>query len=353
MHFVYTVYQGVIILETIVKKQNKKTRKKVLAIIGIILLALIAAKVIAFNWHSNPKNIKTFESDNSYIMEMGKTQISAHRSGGGIMPEETLKAFKNCAENPEFKIDVFEFDLHITKDNVLVLLHDDTLDRTSNSAEIFGKEEARPEDYTYEELRTLNMGAKFTDEDGNMPYADIDKDNVPDDIKILRIEDVLDYLTSVGNYNYIIEIKNSGELGMKGVDILYNILVEKNLLDKVIFGSFHEEVSQYVDEHHPDLLRSATINEVITFWLAALRNDKNFNPNYSVLQIPYSMPFKLAANLGTAQVINYAHEKGIAVQYWTINSEKDMEYLLSVGADCIMTDYPDKLYEVDQKNKNQ
>ena len=149
------------------------------------------------------------------------------------------------------------------------------------------------------------------------------------------------------------KIKNSGELGMKGVDILYNILVEKNLLDKVIFGSFHEEVSQYVDEHHPDLLRSATINEVITFWLAALRNDKNFNPNYSVLQIPYSMPFKLAANLGTAQVINYAHEKGIAVQYWTINSEKDMEYLLSVGADCIMTDYPDKLYEVDQKNKNQ
>lgn len=268
-------------METIVKKQNKKTWKKVLAIIGIILLALIAAKVIAFNWHSNPKNIKTFETDNSYIMEMGKTQISAHRSGGGIMPEETLKAFRNCAENPEFKIDVFEFDLHITKDDVLVLLHDDTLDRTSNSAEIFGKEEARPEDYTYEELRQLNMGAKFTDEDGNMPYANIDKDEVPDDIKILRIEDVLDYLTSVGNYDYIIEIKNSGELGMKGVDILYNILVEKNLLDKVIFGSFHEEVSQYVDEHHPDLLRSATINEVITFWLAALRNDKNFNPNYS------------------------------------------------------------------------
>ncbi len=56
---------------------------------------------------------------------------------------------------------------------MLVLLHDDTLDRTSNSAEIFGKEEARPEDYTYEELRQLNMGAKFTDEDGNTPYANI------------------------------------------------------------------------------------------------------------------------------------------------------------------------------------
>ena len=342
-----------IILETKVKEKSKsKVWKKVLTVILAIILLFVIGDVISMNWHSNPDNIKTYETANPYILGMGNTQISAHRSGGGIMPEETMKAFKNCAEDGTFTIDVFEFDLHITKDDVLVLLHDDTLDRTSNSAEIFGKEEARPEEYTYEELRTLNMGAKFEDENGNMPYADVDKDNVPDDIKILRIEDVLDYLTSVGDYDYIIEIKNSGDLGKKGVDILYNILVEKNLLDCVIFGSFHEEVSHYVDETHPDLLRSATIKEVLTFWTAALRNDKNFDPSSSVLQIPYNMPYRIAANLATAQVINYAHEKGIAVQYWTINSEKDMEYLLSVGADCIMTDYPDKLYKVFNEQNN-
>ncbi len=331
------------------EKKHAGIGKRIFAAIGIILAFIIIADIISINWQSNPKNIKTFENDNSYIMGMGNTQISAHRSGGGIMPEETMMAFKNCAENPAFEIDVFEFDLHITKDDVLVLLHDDTLDRTSNSAEIFGKEEARPEEYTYDELRTLNMGAKFADENGNMPYKDIDKDNVPDDIKILRIEDVLDYLTSAGEYDYIIEIKNSGELGKKGVDILYNILVDKNLLDCVIFGSFHEEVSHYVDEKHPDLMRSATIKEVLSFWTAALRNDKDFNPAYSVLQIPFNMPYRIAANLGTAQVINYAHEKGIAVQYWTINNEKEMEYLLSVGADCIMTDYPDKLYKISEQ----
>lgn len=334
-------------METKAKEKSKvKAWKIILAVIAIIIAGFIISVAVSANWKSNPKNIKAYETDNSYIVGMGNTQISAHRSGGGIMPEETLMAFKNCAENPNFNIDVFEFDLHITKDNVLVLLHDHTLDRTSNSAEIFGKEEAKPEDYTYEELRTLNMGAKFTDENGNMPYANIDKDNVPDDIKILRLEDVLDYLTSVGDYNYIIEIKNSGDLGMKGVDILYDILAERNLVEKVVFGSFHEEVSHYVDEKHPDLLRSATINEVLTFWKAALTNDKDFDPSYSVLQIPFNMPLRLAANLGTAQVINYAHQKGIAVQYWTINSEKDMEYLISVGADCIMTDYPDKLYEI-------
>ena len=53
---------------------------------------------------------------------------------------------------------------------VLILLHDDTLDRTSDSAEVFGEEDVRPEDKTYEELRTLNMGAKFTAQDGSTPY---------------------------------------------------------------------------------------------------------------------------------------------------------------------------------------
>ena len=58
------------------------------------------------------------------------------------------------------------------------------------------------------------------------------------------------------------------------------------------------------------------------------------------------MPFRLAANLGTAKVINYAHEHGIAVQYWTVNNEKDLAYLSQMGADCIMTDYPDRLYKI-------
>lgn len=336
-------------------KENKKEKAKLskgktaLIIIGVFIAALIIVVAVSSTWTSNPKNIISYDTDNSYIMGMGNTQISAHRSGGGIMPEETMMAFKNCAENSEFGIDVFEFDLHITKDNQLVLLHDDTLDRTSNSAEVFGVEEARPENYTYEELRTLNMGAKFEDENGNMPYADYTSEDVPDDIRILKIDDVLDYLISMGDYDYIIEIKNGGDLGKQGVDILYGILAERNLVDSVIFGTFHEEVSHYVDDNYPDLLRSATIKEVLSFWAAAMRNDKNFNPSYSVLQIPYNMPFRLAVNLGTAKVINYAHERGIAVQYWTINSEKDMEYLESVGADCIMTDYPDRLYAVSNK----
>lgn len=326
--------------------EKKKTGagKKILCVILAIILAFIVGDTISVNWHSNPDNIKTYETDNKYINTSGTPYVSAHRSGGGIEPEESMVAFKNCIENPDFNVDVFEFDLHITKDNVLVLLHDDTLERTTDCEEILGDAEAAPENYTYEELRQLNIGAKFENENGEMPYAGLKGEAVPDDLKILRVENILDYLMSNGDFDYIIEIKNGGDLGCKGVDILYQILKERNLLDDVIFGTFHEEVSFYVDDNYSDLKRSATINEVLEFYSAALKNDKNFEANYIALQIPYNMPWRIVANLGTAKMVNYAHEHNIAVQYWTINSEKQLAYLASIGADCIMSDYPDKLY---------
>lgn len=332
-------------MATETKTKSKKAIKAVVIIVAVIA-AIAILMTVSGKHKSDPSLVKQYDTQNPYIL--AKTDISAHRSGGGIAPEESLMAFKNCAENDSFSIDVFEFDLHITKDNVLVLLHDDTLDRTSNVEEVFGETDVRPETKTYEELRQLNIGAKFVDPDGKMPFADMSEPT--DDLRILRVEDVLDYLNSKGDYKYIIEIKNSDDLGKKGVDILYQILVEKNLLDRVIFGTFHAEVSEYVDENYPDMARSTGITEVLKFYFAALTNSKSYEPPCNVLQIPYGGIFNtFGLNTGTAQVINYAHEHDMAVQYWTINDEEDMEYLISIGADCIMSDYPDVLYDV--KNK--
>ncbi len=310
-------------------KTKGKKALKVLVIIVAVIAVIAILMTVSGKHKSDPSLVMQYDTQNPYILT--ETDISAHRSGGGIAPEESLMAFKNCAENDSFNIDVFEFDLHITKDDVLVLLHDDTLDRTSNVEEVFGETDVRPETKTYEELRQLNIGAKFVDPEGEMPFPDMS--DPTDDLRILRVEDVLDYLNSKGDYKYIIEIKNSDDLGRKGVDILYQILVEKNLLDRVIFGTFH-----------------AGISEVLKFYFAAITNSKSYEPPSNVLQIPYGAPYNtFGLNTGTAQVINYAHEHDMAVQYWTINDEEDMEYLISIGADCIMSDYPDVLYDV--KNK--
>ena len=331
---------------------ERSTVKRVTRILCRVLLAVILLLgVLAGLWawqyfhRSDPADIIRYETANPYIQKT--TEISAHRSGAGIMPEETMMAFENCVENTAFDVDFFEFDLHITKDDVLVLLHDDVLDRTSDSEKVFGEANVRPEDKAYEELRMLNMGAKFETADGEMPYADLTGDAVPDELRILRLEEILDYLNSQGDYRYIIEVKNDGELGKRSVDLLYAALKERDLLNDVVFGCFHEEVSDYVDEQYPDMARGAYGSEVIEFYLAALLDKEDYAPSFEVLQLPFhDLKESHGVNLATAQVINYAHKNNLAVQYWTINHEKDMAYLISVGADCIMSDYPDLLYAV-------
>lgn len=198
-------------------------------------------------YRSDSEDVIAYETDNPFVAADGNTQISAHRSGGGIMPEETMMAFKNCAENENFTVDWFEFDLHITKDNVLVLLHDDTLDRTSDSETVFGEKEVRPEDKTYEELRMLNMGAKFENENGEMPYADLSGEEVPNDLKIVRVEEVLDYLEDVGSgtYNYIIEIKNGEELGKKRLTF-FILYLRKKICLTVLSSAHSKRKFQYM-----------------------------------------------------------------------------------------------------------
>lgn len=321
---------------------------KILLVLVIVVVLLNLSLVLLYQHRSSPDDVIQYETTNPFIT--GDTQISAHRAGGGIMPEETMMALKNCTQDVDFSIDVFEFDLHMTKDDVLVLLHDNELDRTSDSELVFGREHVRPEEMTLAELKRLNMGAKFVSDAGESPYTELHGDEVPDDLRIVSLTEALDYLESVGHYCYIIEIKNSGELGCRGVDKLYSELQARNMIDRVVFGSFHGEVSDYKDKTYPDLMRGAYAKEVVNFLLAALFNRQDYEPTCQVLQLPFNdRTESMHVNFGTAKMINYAHAHNMAVQYWTVNREEDMAYLLSIGADCIMSDYPDRLYRVKQE----
>ncbi len=287
-----------------------------------------------------------FESlTNPYITEE-KALVSAHRSGKDIAPENTMAAFRYCIENENFQVDIFEFDLHITKDNRLILLHDSTLDRTTDSVAVFGKEEVKPSEKTYEELLELNFGANFSTPDGKYPYKELKGKDVPDELRAVLLEDVLDYLESQGNFDYIIEIKDSEELGFKAADELYRILKERKLLEKAVIGTFNGEVTSYIDESYPDMLRSSSIGETAIFYFAAafdISLPESYY-NFEALQIPYHGYgfFKLSSE----RVINYAHRHNLAVQYWTVNEPEEIKLLSDRGADCIMSDVPDKAYDV-------
>lgn len=312
----------------------------ILLVIAVIYTLLL----IHARWRSNPNKIKTYNTDNPFIVN--DSLIVGHRMGGGDAPEESLMALEMCLSGNEVP-DVLEMDLHITKDDRLVLLHDDTLDRTTDSFFVFGKKDLRPDELTLDELKKLNIGVSFQNKDGSYPYKDLHGESVPDTLRILTLEEFLDYSLSRGDFKYIIEIKNGGDEGKKALDILYSTLKERNLLDRVIFGTFKNEITEYASSTYPDLIRSASVKEALNFYIAALCGKKNYEPPVSVLQVFYGKKyFKFGVNLATSKVINYAHSHNMAIQYWTVNEEEDIEYLLSVGADGIMTDYVEKAMEI-------
>ena len=325
---------------------------KVCKVIGRILLILLCVAVVVgfagvaqFYHRSDPKSVRHYDTNNPFIT--GETAISAQRSGAGQYPEETLAAFRGCAENPDVQVDYFEFDLHMTADDVLVLSHDSTLDRVSDAADAFSTENVLVRDKTLAELKELNMAAQFVNDAGEAPYADLHGDAVPDELRILSLDEVLDYLTSVGDYRYIIEIKDGGEVGLAAADRLYATLQARGLLDHVIVGSFRDEVAAYITANYPDMHRSASPEEVVRFYFAALLGKKSFTCSYDVLQLPFGdAESSFGINLGTATVINFAHANDLAIQYWTVNAETDMAYLTSVGADALISDYPDRAARV-------
>ena len=317
---------------------------KIIFIVLITLAILIFGlyKLVTYQWQDEPQE---YPATNQYITDLGDTMIMAHRAGRRLFPQGTMMAFEGCVNSENFETDIFEFDVRLTKDEKLIIVHDDTLDEVSNAVEYFGTTDIYPENYTYDELYNLNMGEFFKDADGEMPYNGLRGDDIPDNLRIATAMQALTYLESNGNYRYSIEIKNSGELGVKAVDALCNTLSLMKLTDKVIVSSFNKDVILYIEENHPELTRSAYNVEVALLYLDSLlgiNRDEN-HYGFDVIQVP---PDKYIVNLGTSKLVNYAHKNNIAVQYWTINDAEKMKFLQSIGADGIITDIPDTAYEV-------
>ena len=323
---------------------------RVLLRILIVLIVVVAAAAIlwgvAFLHRSSPAQIKRYETSNPHIFP--ESRLSAHRSGAGIVPEELLAGFKYCIDSDDFQVDYFEFDLHLTADDQLVLLHDAVLDRTSDAETVFGRSGMTAAECTLADLQRLNMGAKFVNEQGEMPYAGLSGDDVPDDLRIATLDQVLDLLTAGGNYNFVIEIKDGDERGRRAADLLYADLKSRGLLERAVISSFNAKTLGYVRTAYPDAITGAGIGDVVDFFFAAILNRADYVPPFQVIQLPFEKDPRHCyyLNFGTAMIINYAHAHNVSVQYWTVNDEDDMAYLISLGADAITTDYPDRFQRV-------
>lgn len=334
-------------------KKRKKTVKNavVWSIVGTLLFALILNVIILPLTGScaRVEHIDNYTGNNKYITfsSEGGLLLSAHRAGGVLEPEETMAAFIQCmeqAKNENYKVDVLEFDLHLTKDDVLVLMHDHEIDRTSNGT-------GKICDKTLAELKTYNFGYNFQTVDGDYKYRDKDGDDLKN-VRIATLEEILTYVEKEvrpdKTMKYVIEIKDGGEVGKRAMNKLYRMMDEFDIIDRTVFGTFQGEISKYVDEcnstgaFEKEVVRSAGIAEVLDFYFAFLYGNTKAKFNFKVLQIP--MGFNGFFDLSTKEFIDFAHSLDIAVQYWTINDPDDVAKLQANGADCIMTDDPKMAY---------
>lgn len=338
------------------KEKSDKKPSVLLKFIKIICIFLVVFGLTVFGlyelvthqWQDEPVE---YPVTNPYITELGDSMISAHRGGRRLFPQGTMMAFEGCIKSETFDPDVFEFDLRLTKDEKLIILHDETLDEITDAVEYFGKTENYPADYTYDEIYKLNFAETYKNADGETPYKGLRGEDIPYNLRALTVTDILNYVEENGEYCYNIEIKDSGEAGYKAADILYGILKDMKLLDRVVVATFNKEVIDYIEENYPDIIRAASNVEAAMMYLDSLFDFDRPEGYYKfdALQVP---PDKYIVNLGTSKMVNYAHKNNVAVQYWTINDAEKIAFLQSIGADCIITDVPDVAYEVIKNGNN-
>lgn len=327
---------------------------------GVVAALMLIPIMLTMGDAGDPNTpVETYpESTNPYITEHKNPDIAAHRSGAGLAPQNTLMAFENIIEqNDTLGVDTLEFDVQVTKDGELVLLHNLTYDDTSNAVEAFGKKNVYVSSVTLEEAQVLNLGENF-EINGEYPYRGLRGDDIPYNLKVVTCDEIIDYIeaNSNGEYKYCIEIKSIGGNGRRAVDRLYSIITERNLQNRAIWSTFAPDVSAYMKSEYPEISRTADAIEAIQFYFYFRMNWnlQDVSPSYVALQIPYgSSALDNIINLGTREMLNYAHKNNIAVQYWTINSVDEIRLLAENGADCIMTDYPQTAYEtVKELNKD-
>ncbi|MCI5744811.1 MAG: hypothetical protein MR270_00810 [Erysipelotrichaceae bacterium] len=338
----------------------KKHKKVKITIFVIVIFALFMTSI-------NIIPAKKAIDVNPFLSQNDLPMIAAHRGGAINNPENTLKAYKSAVN--EYHVDILESDLWLTKDNYLVYNHDAYIDRTSNVnpnktldevKELCKDENARHyiSDYTLKELKQFNFGYYFCDEEGNFPYQNLSMQEVIDNqLQIVEFSELFDcFYESNPTLLFILEIKNPGEKGCIAANIIDEALSTRyiNYKNRVVIGTFHDEIQENLRKHHPSLLTGASTSNAATFIISEMLKVNIFaNCSFACLQIPTSYNIKgIKIKLDKKQYIRQAHKRNIAVQYWTINDEITMRKLIDLKCDAIMSDDIKLLKQVIDSYKN-
>ena len=243
----------------------------------------------------------------------GYPLVLGHRGASGYAPENTIESFKMALD---MNSDGVELDVQMSKDGVLVIIHDELIDRTSN-----GKGWVK--DYTFEELRSFN----FNNHKEGYEFC-----------YIPTLEEVLELFKGTGKLINI-EIKsniiNYPDIVKKTIDMVR----KHEMQDQVLYSSFNHQSCLEVEAYDQDayvgfLYEDGFLN--VPEYVKENHGDA-LHPALYFLLDPLYMP--------------RARKNGLEVNVWTINEEYQMELGCKLGITSIITNYPDKALKIVEKYK--
>jgi glycerophosphoryl diester phosphodiesterase len=260
--------------------------------------------------------------DHPFFAGQPDVLVIAHQGGEQLRPSNTMVAYQHAVE---LGADVLEMDMHSTADGVLVLSHDDTVDRLTDGTGLI-------KEMTWDELQTIDAGYAWSEDEGaTFPYRG-------QGITVPSLEEVFAAFPDVPMN---IEIKQQEP---PIVEPFCALIRQYGREHDVLVASFHPETMVTFRESCPEVATSGTEREIRPFYvLNRIGLARLYPPPAEAFQVPEHSG---GLHVVTASFVRSAHQRNVEVHVWTVNETADMERLLALGVDGIITDRPDRLLEL-------
>lgn len=237
--------------------------------------------------------------------------VLAHRGGGGLAPENTLAAFDNGLS---LGSDGIELDVHLSRDGVAVVIHDPTIDRTTDGSGAVA-------DFDTADLAAFDAGYRFC-RDGSYPWRGRG-------CRIPRLRDVLARVACPA----LIELKTPApELA----EVVVTDVRAAGADDRVLIGSFHAAALEAIRVRAPHLRRGADREAILANGVPSQERPPAID--FHSFQVPEAFN---GQRIVTPEFVRRAHGLGADVIVWTVDRADDIRRLLDWGVDGLITDRPD------------
>lgn len=245
--------------------------------------------------------------------------LTAHRGGAGLAPENTLPAFRGAVE--DWAADMIELDVRVTADGRCVVIHDPTVDRTTDGTGAVAS-------MRLAELARLDAGYRFTRDGGRtFPYRGRG-------IRVPTIEEVFDALPTTP---LLIEVKAAA-----AQPPLFDAIRDAGAASRVVLAS--EAGSDWSISDAYEGAVCASSDDLRRFYtLRRLGLARLWAPDAALASVP---EYWSGRHIVTPRFVRSLHAHGIPVHVWTVDETDDMHRLLDWGVDGLLTDRPDRLADV-------